>query len=50
VSASLERESGVVEVGLSLNAVFGRPTGFESMTASGRVKFEWWMKTVGSWA
>jgi len=40
---------GIVEVGLSLNGVFGRLTGYESMTGSGRAKFVSLMKTVGSW-
>jgi hypothetical protein len=40
----------VSEVGLSLNEVFGRPTGFESMTGSARAKFVSWMMMVVSWA
>ena len=49
MSAPPAGERSVLEVGLSLNVVFGRPIGFESMTASGRAKFVSLMKTVGSW-
>jgi hypothetical protein len=35
----LEGKRDVLEVVLSLNGVFGKPTGSESMTESGRVKF-----------
>ena len=39
----------VLEVGLSLNGVFGRLTGFALTIAFGRVKSELWTTMVGNW-
>ena len=39
----------VWEVGLSLNGVFGRLTGFALTIAFGRVKSELWTTMVGNW-
>jgi hypothetical protein len=39
----------VLEVGLSLNGVFGRLTGSALMTAFERAKSELWTTMVGNW-
>jgi hypothetical protein len=39
----------LLEVGLSLNGVFGRLTGFALMIAFGRVKSELWTTMEGNW-
>ena len=49
VLAPLSCRRNVLEVGLSLNVVFGRLTGSALTTVFGRARFELLMKMVGSW-